>query len=242
MATSTHPSLTDQQRFWNTWNATLRNPENLNQWALRRGETIIGIVRSLAVENPKILDLGCGTGWLTERLAQFGSATGIDLAEHVISAAQSRAPDITFIAGDLFGMPLPSTYYNVVVSQEVIAHIGDQAAYLDRAADLLESGGHLILTTPNKFIMDRGDWSPQPPEHIEHWLTMARLKCLLRRRFRILHTSTIVPLGNRGILRLINSHKINAALRLFVSQKNLERFKERAGWGYTLVAFAQKRS
>ncbi len=48
MATSTHPSLTDQQRFWNTWNATLRNPENLNQWALRRGETIIGIVRSLA--------------------------------------------------------------------------------------------------------------------------------------------------------------------------------------------------
>jgi 2-polyprenyl-3-methyl-5-hydroxy-6-metoxy-1,4-benzoquinol methylase len=242
MLAPTNPTLTDQQRFWNTWNATLRDPKNLNEWSLKRGETIVELVRWLAIEHPKIIDFGCGTGWLTERLAQFGPATGVDLAENVIAAAQSRAPQIRFLAGDLLHLPLPSAYYDLVVSQEVIAHIPDQLAYLDRAADLLKPRGYLIITTPNKFVMDRSNWPPQPPEHIEHWLTMRNLKRLLHRRFRILHTSTIVPLGNRGILRLINSYKINAALGLFISKKNLEKLKEWAGLGYTLIALAQKRS
>ena len=242
MSVSRNPTIAEQQRFWNTWNATMRDPSNLNDWSQRRGERIIALVRSLAIEQPKILDFGCGTGWLTERLAQIGEATGIDLAERVISAAQARWPHIRFIAGDLFQTPLPSAYYDIVVSQEVIAHIPDQAAYLERAAEVLNSHGYLIITTPNKFVMDRSDLPPQPPEHIEHWLTMTKLKRLVQGRFRILHTSTIMLLGHRGVLRLINSHKMNAALGLLVSQKNLERFKEWAGWGYTLMMLVQKKS
>ena len=235
------PDLSKQQRFWNTWNATLRDPKNLNDWSLKRGETIVELVRSLAMEHPKILDFGCGTGWLTERLAELGETTGIDLADRVIEAAQSRAPHLTFIAGDIFQLPLQSAHYDIVVSQEVIAHIPDQAAYLDRAAELLKSRGYLIITTPNKFVMDRSDWPAQPPAHIEQWLTMAHLKRLLDRQFKILRTTTIVPLGNHGILRFINSSKINAALGSLVSPQTLERFKEWAGYGYTLVALAQKR-
>ena len=193
-------------------------------------------------DKPKILDLGCGTGWLTGRLAEYGSTTGLDLAEGAIAAAQSWAPHIKFLAGDLFQIPLPTGHYDVVVSQEVIAHIPDQAAYLDRAAEALKPNGYLILTTPNKFVMDRSEWPPQPPEHIELWLSMTDLKRLLRRRFRILHASTIVPYGNRGILRLINSYKVNTALGRLISQQYLERLKERAGLGFTLIALARKKS
>jgi 2-polyprenyl-3-methyl-5-hydroxy-6-metoxy-1,4-benzoquinol methylase len=236
------PDLNEQQRFWNTWNATLRDPKNLNDWSLKRGEAILDLVRSLAIEHPKILDFGCGTGWLTERLAEFAETTGIDLAEQVIETARSRAPHVKFIAGDIFETPLPRAYYDVVVSQEVIAHIPDQAAYLDRAAAVLKSRGYLVITTPNKFVMDRSDWPPQPPAHIEHWLTMALLKRLLHKHFTILRATTIVPLGNRGILRFMNSHKINAAMRLLVSQNDLDRFKGWIGCGYNLVALAEKRS
>jgi 2-polyprenyl-3-methyl-5-hydroxy-6-metoxy-1,4-benzoquinol methylase len=236
------PDLNEQQRFWNTWNATMRDPKNLNSWSLKRGETILDLVRSLAIADPQILDFGCGTGWLTGRLAEFGETTGIDLAEQVIETARSRTPHVKFIAGDIFETPLPSAYYDVVVSQEVIAHIPDQAGYLDRAAEVLKSRSYLIITTPNKFVMDRSDWPAQPPEHIEHWLTMAHLKRLLHKHFKILRTTTVVPLGNRGILRFMNSYKINAAMRLLVSQDDLDRFKGWIGCGYNLVALAQKRS
>jgi 2-polyprenyl-3-methyl-5-hydroxy-6-metoxy-1,4-benzoquinol methylase len=233
------PSLSDQQQFWNSWNASYRDPSKLNQRTVRRGEVIIALVRSLGLDKPKILDFGCGTGWLSEGLAQFGPVTGVDLAADVIAAAQSRAPHIRFLAGDLFQAPLPNAYYDIAISQEVIAHIPNQKAYLDRVANLLKPTGYLILTTPNKFVMKRSDWPPQPAEHIEQWLSMAQLKRLLRLRFRILYISTTNPLGHRGILRLLNSYKINTLLGKFIARKNLESLKEKAGYGYTIVVLAR---
>jgi 2-polyprenyl-3-methyl-5-hydroxy-6-metoxy-1,4-benzoquinol methylase len=116
-------------------------------------------------------------------------------------------------------VPLPNAYYDIVISQEVIAHIPNQKAYLDLVANLIKPTGYLILTTPNKFVMKRSDWPPQPAEHIDQWLSMADLKRLLRSRFRILSMSTINPLGHRGILRLLNSYKINKLLGKVISIK-----------------------
>src|SRR3990172_13311273 len=106
MSVSRNPTIAEQQRFWNTWNATMRDPSNLNDWSLRRGDTIIELVRTLAIEQPKILDFGCGTGWLTEQLAELGQATGIYLAEDVILQCRIRGPQIKFIPGYLFQTPL----------------------------------------------------------------------------------------------------------------------------------------
>ena len=240
MSDASNPHITDQQRFWETWNTQMRDPEHINDWCTRRAEAILNLLQSLNLDQPRILDLGCGTGWLSELLANFGPTTGVDLAESVIAAAKSRAPHVTFMAGDIFQMPLPASNFDVVVSQEVIAHVADQAAYLDLAARALKPGGYLIITTPNKFIIDRDDFTPQPPEHIERWLKMRQLKRLLRPRFQVLRSTTVLPMGHRGILRLINSHKLNALLELFFSRRNLESLKERVGLGYTLIVLAQK--
>lgn len=236
------PKITDQQRFWETWNAKWRDPEHLNEWSVRRGETILQLLHSLNIDNPKILDLGCGTGWLSDMLAKFGPTTGVDLAESVIATARSRAPHVAFLAGDIFQMPLPANHFDVVVSQEVIAHVADQVAYLDRAAHVLKPAGYLIITTPNKFIIDRADCPPQPPEHIERWLTMRHLKRLLRPRFQVLRSMSMLPMGHRGILRLVNSYKFNAVLGLVVARRHLESLKERIGLGCTLVILAKKRA
>jgi len=241
MSPSANPTLTDQQGFWNGWNAAMRNPNNLNDWCLRRGAAIVGLVRSLAIEQPKILDFGCGTGWLTEWLAEFGDATGIDLADHIIAEAKLRWDRINFIAGDLFQVPLPSAYYDIVVSQEVIAHVPDQVGYLDRVAEVLKPNGYLIITTPNKFVIERADWPPSAPEHIEQWLTRTGFKRLLRPRFSILRSTTILPMGHHGILRLINGYKVNAALGLLLSERVIETLKEQVGLGYTMMVLAQKR-
>lgn len=236
----TNPHITDQQRFWEIWNSEMRDPEHLNEWCKRRAESILQLLQSLKLDHPEILDLGCGTGWLTEMLAHFGPTTGVDLAESVIATAKSRSPHITFMAGDIFQMPLPTNHFDVVVSQEVIAHVVDQAAYLDRAAQVIKPGGYLIITTPNKFIIDRGDFPPQPPEHIERWLTMRQLKCLLHPRFQILRSMSILPMGHRGILRFVNSFKLNALMEIFFTQRYLATLKERIGLGYTLIVLAQK--
>jgi 2-polyprenyl-3-methyl-5-hydroxy-6-metoxy-1,4-benzoquinol methylase len=242
MPAASQPSGADQERFWSVWNTQWRDPESLNAWSLRRGEAILRLIGSLPLQNPRILDLGCGTGWLTERLALLGQVVGVDLAEAAIARAKSRSPHLTFLLGDFFHIPLPAGHFDVVVSQEVIAHVDDQAAYLDRAAFALRAGGYLILTTPNKFVLERAAFDPQPPEHIERWLTRRSLIRLLRPRFRVLRTMTILPLGHRGLLRVVNSHKLNAILAQVASPTSLTRWKERAGLGYTIITVAQKRA
>lgn len=237
------PTISEQQEFWETWNANLRDPEHLNDWCLRRAKVILQFLQSLNLEKPEILDFGCGTGWLSEMLAAFGSVTGVDLAESAIATAKARCPDCTFFAGDLFKMALPAEHFDVVISQEVIAHLPDQAAYVERAANLLKHGGHLIITTPNKFVIERADvFPPQPDAHIEKWLTVGRLKDLLRPHFRVLSSTSIFPMGNQGILRIVNSTKINSVLGAFMSRGRVQELKEKFGLGYTLILLAQKRA
>jgi len=235
------PSLADQERFWETWQET----KSITEWSLRRAEVILTLLHSLRLESPEMLDLGCGNGWFTERLAQLGRATGTDLSRKAMEEASRRFPSARFIGGDLFDVALPERHYDVVVSQQVIAHVTQQPRYVERAASVLKPRGHLILTTPNKFVMERlGDagWDATPPEHIEQWLDRRSLLRLLEPQFEILRFTSILPMGQRGILRVVNSARLNRALSYVIPEARLTALKERAGLGYTLIVLARKRT
>jgi SAM-dependent methyltransferase len=244
MSISDIPSITEQRQFWNWHWRHAQDRRVINDWSLARFTTIMNILRSLSLEEVKILDLGCGLGWYTEKLSEFGQVTGIDLSPEAIAKAKARVPHITFLAGDIYQMPLPEATFDVVVSQEVLSHVENQAKYIERAAKVLKSGGYLILSTDNKFIMDRlgeAHWAPLPPEHIETFLDIRGLKRLLRPHFHVLRSTTVIPTGHRGILRLINSVKLNRALEVLIPRHCLEALKERAGLGLTIIVLAQKR-
>jgi 2-polyprenyl-3-methyl-5-hydroxy-6-metoxy-1,4-benzoquinol methylase len=237
------PSLEDQRRFWNWHWEHWKERKIINDWTLKRGDAILEVLASLQLNQPEILDFGCGKGWFTEKLSLVGKATGIDLSEEAIAMAKSRSPHITFFAGNVYDFPLQVEKYDVVVSQEVLTHVENQEAYLQRAATLLKPGGYLIVACANKFVMDRlgkADWNVQPPEHISWYPTMEVLKRMLRSQFKILRATTILPLGSEGILRFVNSYKLNRVLEWFIPPRALESLKGRAGFGYQLIVLAQK--
>ena len=79
---SSGPTFESQQRYWDErWNCH-RRP---NAWQLKRANTVLSMVRSLRLKSkPKVLDLGCATGWFTAELANIGDVTGIDLSQAAI--------------------------------------------------------------------------------------------------------------------------------------------------------------
>jgi len=237
------PSIDDQRQFWDWHWENWEQRKVLNDWTERRAREILQSIKNLPVNKPRILDLGCGRGWFAERLADLGEVHGVDLSPEAIAAAQARRPDITYLAGNIYEMALPQNYFDVVVSQEVIAHVEDQPRYIGAATAALKPGGYLIITTGNKFVMDRlGNlgWNVQPPQHIANQVSRGQLKRMLAPSYKIRKISTIVPHGQLGVLRLVNSYKLNAALRLVVSQQQLERLKEKAGFGWQMIFLAQK--
>lgn len=239
MTKSLLPSLGDQRRFWDERWDRQRLP---SYYQRRRGETILAILRSLRLANPEILDCGCGTGWFAEQLSHHGRATGIDLSETAIAHARAAYPKVTFIAGNVYETTFPAACFDVVVSQEVVAHVENPIAYLDIIARVLKPHGYLIITTANRLVMERWDHgAPDPDAHIKLYPNQREFKRMLSSRFRVLRTTSIMPIADRGFFRLVNSPKLNAALEWVIPPRSLERVKEWAGFGYTLVALAQRR-
>lgn len=236
-------SLNDEERqFWNDWNKRIREESPLDHASRRRCETVLSMLGSLTLENPRILEVGCGTGWLAERLTHFGTVFATDLADEVITRAQRRVKTVTFAAGDIMSVPLPHGTFDVVVTLETLSHVADQRAFVGRLADLLRVGGYLILTTQNRFVFERrDDVVPRSPGQRRSWVDQRGLKRLLKPRFTILSATTLEPAGHRGVLRLVNSVKLNALLGRLLSTNTIERLKERAGLGQSLVVLCRRR-
>lgn len=79
-------------------------------------------------KNPKILDLGCGTGNITQKaLMRFPDAevTCLDLSENMIEIAKDKLSDfekIEYIVGDFTQMQI-ETKYDVILSSLALHHI-----------------------------------------------------------------------------------------------------------------------
>lgn len=231
------PTINEQKEYWDARWGKNSLP---NQWQSRRGDTVFEFVRNLPLKRPKILDLGCATGWFTERLSHIGDPFGVDLSGEAISIAKSRYPTLNFLEGDIFSMTIRKGVFDVVVTQEVIAHVEDQETFIERISRVLKPGGYLVITSASKIVMERVDSSSDPREHIKKWLSKKELKKMLRPYFEILRTTTIIPMGNEGFLRIVNSEKLNSAIGRIVSRDSLESWKEKLGLGYSIIILAKK--
>jgi 2-polyprenyl-6-hydroxyphenyl methylase/3-demethylubiquinone-9 3-methyltransferase len=92
-----------------------------------------------------ILDYGCGHGDGVDFLTNLGfSAEGVDLADGAITKARSRYPNLSF---HTLADWAPATY-DACVCFEVIEHVLDPRALLEKFHGLLKPSGYLALSTP----------------------------------------------------------------------------------------------
>jgi len=96
-----------------------------------------------------MLDAGCGTGGMLARLAEYGTAVGLDLAPYAVRIAHDRR-GCTTVRGSLTALPFPDGLFDAAVSLDVISDAGVdvEAAALDELHRVLKPGGRLLLNLP----------------------------------------------------------------------------------------------
>ena len=100
----------------------------------------------------RILDVGCGTGYLLRQLAarcpQAAELAGIDPAPAMIGAARAAAASsrLRWLPGAAEHLPFPAGTFDLVVSSTSFDHWADQQAGLAQCARVLAPGGWLVLT------------------------------------------------------------------------------------------------
>ena len=238
------PGEAEQQQFWNEWNAKHRGAgydPSIDPPTMRRRDTVLKWIGELGFHQPRILDLGCATGWLSDQLAEFGEVVGSDIADASINQARQRYPHIRFECEDFSNSKRGNGEFDIVVSLETLSHVADQAAFIKRIRDVLKPGGYLILTTQNRLVFEhRADVAAAVIGQIRHWVSPSELRKLLRDDFVIRRFTTLLPEGHLGMLRLVNSPRINGLLGALVSPSLIERTKERLGLGQTIAVLAQR--
>lgn len=219
-------------------------PDFANPPKLARAVAILDGLASVHLREPRIVDLGCGSGWLTAILGTFGPTLGVGLTKEAACAAQERYPDQTFVKDDLFEWDYPAGAFDLVVSHQVLEKVPEPERYLRMAHELLRDRGYLILTTPNARTIqaiapdDRADGS----ELAEHPVTLEGLRLLLEPLFRVERLTTIAPnFGSRGLYRLMNSRRLRRILAGLGLGRAFDRARLEHGYGLHSVVVARKR-
>lgn len=106
------------------------------------------VVRRLGKLDPSVvLDLGCGTGQLTERLIRrFPNAdvVGFDFSDGMLDEARHRV-DTALVRADAHHLPVAPGTVDLVVCTESFHWYRDQRFVLDGLARLVRPGGRLLI-------------------------------------------------------------------------------------------------
>ncbi|MGH4008074.1 MAG: class I SAM-dependent methyltransferase [Pseudonocardiaceae bacterium] len=234
------PPVEAQVEFWNRWNREAREERPPDRPTLRRQQEVLAALQRAGIRSARILEVGCGTGWLSARLLDHGEVTATDLAGQIVERARCSFPDVHFLTGDFMTLDA-GTGYDVVVCLETLSHVVDQRAFVARLASCLRPGGMLVLTTQNRFVLERrDDVMPPGPGQVRRWLNRRELASLMAPDFRILRLASLEPAGHGGVLRLVNSSKLTRPLVAVLGRDRMRRWKEAAGLGQTRLVVAEK--
>jgi len=108
------------------------------------------IEKLLPEKNMKILDAGCGNGYVAGRLASLGyQIIGVDISKDGIDLARRAYPAVKFEIGSVYeDFSKITGPVDLCVSSEVIEHLYYPKIFLKNAYSIIRPGGWIIITTP----------------------------------------------------------------------------------------------
>lgn len=188
-----------------------------------------------------VLDLGCGTGHAAQFLVDHDTV-GLDLDAGAL-AGQSRPT----VRADLRQAPFGAGSFDSVVCLHAVEHVPDPQRVAAECARVVQSGGTVVLSTPNRLTFIRPDEIIDPYHEIEFDPDQLHALC-------VRHFASVEIHGLFGSERYMEFFrweraKLDARLRLdplrlrrFVPRRTKQRLydwtltRERAGSAHPLAA------
>jgi SAM-dependent methyltransferase len=122
--------------------------EETHWWYRGRRRIVREAVSALDLPRPAdILDAGCGSGRNLVELATFGQVTGLEPSRASVEVARSRGIG-TIVESGIERMPFEPESFDLVVSLDVIEHVGDHVGALRELRRVTRPGGRLLVTVP----------------------------------------------------------------------------------------------
>jgi len=133
------------------WDARRYQSQNAFVWQF--GEALIDLLDPQPGE--RVLDLGCGAGQLTAKIAERGAeAVGIDSSPAMIAQARANFPALDFRIADATSFDVGESF-DAVFSNAVLHWVHDAAAAIERVWRALKPGGRFVAEMGGKGNTNR---------------------------------------------------------------------------------------
>jgi arsenite methyltransferase len=208
------------ERLYRTSDVVAQRAETIRRLALCRGE--------------RVLDIGCGPGFLCESIAEIvgndGAVIGIDISSDLVALCRRRSPPkwLSYAVGDATQLAQPDASFDAVVCTQVAEYIPDVNRVLSEAFRVVKQGGRAVFVatdwdavvwhteTPHRMALVLKSWEshcahPHLPRSLAHRLVGAG--------FRFDHAA-VFPILNLQWDDDAYSKGLAGFIREFVGRKN----------------------
>ena len=158
-------SIDKQKNIWNkNWQGQINvNPQIIlnSHFTLEAYHYLKKFINTNS-KSQKILEAGCGTGRFCCLIANdysYSKVIGMDLSQNSISISNSlkeylKVPNVFFVKGNLFQIPYPNNYFDIVGNEGVIEHykLESHPNYIDALREMVRvtnKGGKIIIAVPS---------------------------------------------------------------------------------------------
>lgn len=130
----------------------MNDVEDTHWWFVGRRAILEEFLRQIIrnpkseIQNPKILDVGCGTGANLEMLAQFGESEGVDVSDDALDFCKAKGLKVH--KGLAEKLPFEDESFDVVTALDVVEHLDDDVSGLKEIHRVLKTGGKTLIFVP----------------------------------------------------------------------------------------------
>ncbi len=129
------------------WDA-IAKVERRHWWFRGRREIVARVLEARLPAGASVLDVGCGTGFVLERLAERFEVTGLEPDASVRARAHPSIAARLLPGGSDDLSALGGRRFDAVLMLDVLEHVDDDVGALRQVRDALTSDGLLLVTVP----------------------------------------------------------------------------------------------
>ena len=134
-------------------------------------DQILPLAAEILAGFTRVLDIGCGEGQVTRRLASHNSnVLGLDATWAQISVAASRANGDAYVRGSAVALPFRDHVFDAALACLVFAHIAEMHHAIEEVTRVLRPTGRFVLMLNHPLTQTPGsgwveDHMHDPPSH-----------------------------------------------------------------------------
>lgn len=127
--------------------AKMRRLEDAYWWFVGRRVLVRTLLDDRVARGASFLDVGCGTGAMSQELAQRGTVTSLDFEHAALDFARTRGLS-RLVQASAEALPFPDDAFDAVTALDVIEHLDDDFAAAREIRRVLKPGGVAVVSVP----------------------------------------------------------------------------------------------